>query len=691
MLFSCLAPAAERDQWLIDMAEVLYTARLFHPVASLQADAWDAAFVEAIGAVPASPDAESMLPAIDRWLGTLHDPLTIAVSKRNPVTRPEAEPAVEHEGKQAIIRLGGISLDKGEDAAFARARQLAIDAATASEVVIDLRSGRDDAMPYYVPAYVVDHSGMLDALIDKPVAMPHVAWRYHSGLVPETGTSSGGYESGWRYRALALPIVPGSRAAPALRFVVDAHTVVPAVAAALERAGRARIEGGAGLPLMASRGSLARLELGGALRATVRVEQVGWDLPSAPSGVPIGWPPPAPSSLPPEPERLFAVLKAWWAINRFSPYVDLADHPWGDVLRPALTAARDARSHDEYLKALTMLAVWTNDGHVSAMTGAPATMLPIRVRIIEGRVVVTAVAHQANADGERIAVGDVVEEMDGRAIGEHLVAARSARAYSTEANFRATVAQLLVQGTPGSTITLRVNHDGLRRSVELAYPASDAALTWPPRPEAIRVLPSGLGYVDLTRLERKDVDATFDRLASTPGIVFDLRGYPRGTFFVVAPHLAQAPGTVAARFERRIVVPATSETRDASEAFMFLQRIPPGPRPPYAGKTIVLIDERAISQSEHTGLWLHAANGTKFVGTPTCGTNGDVTQVVLPGGVRFRFTGQSVRWPDGTQLQLRGLQPDLLVAPTLEGIRAGRDEVLEAGVKYLLDEIAASR
>jgi C-terminal processing protease CtpA/Prc len=47
------------------------------------------------------------------------------------------------------------------------------------------------------------------------------------------------------------------------------------------------------------------------------------------------------------------------------------------------------------------------------------------------------------------------------------------------------------------------------------------------------------------------------------------------------------------------------------------------------------------------------------------------------------FTGQSVRHPDGRQLQRVGLIPDLAVLPTIPGIQAGRDEVLEAAITYL--------
>jgi C-terminal processing protease CtpA/Prc len=94
----------------------------------------------------------------------------------------------------------------------------------------------------------------------------------------------------------------------------------------------------------------------------------------------------------------------------------------------------------------------------------------------------------------------------------------------------------------------------------------------------------------------------------------------------------------------------------------------------------MLIDERAISQSEHSGLMYRVANGTQFVGQPTTGANGDLSAMRLPGGILVTFSGQDIRWPDGRQLQRVGLQPDFSVAPTIQGKRAGRDEVLEQAI-----------
>ena len=103
---------------------------------------------------------------------------------------------------------------------------------------------------------------------------------------------------------------------------------------------------------------------------------------------------------------------------------------------------------------------------------------------------------------------------------------------------------------------------------------------------------------------------------------------------------------------------------------------------------MTLIDDRARSQAEHTGLFFEAACDTTFVGTHTAGANGDVTNLSLPGGIFVYFTGHDVRHADGRQLQRVGLVPQIEVAPTIQGIRDGRDEVLEVAVEQLTDAIA---
>jgi len=103
--------------------------------------------------------------------------------------------------------------------------------------------------------------------------------------------------------------------------------------------------------------------------------------------------------------------------------------------------------------------------------------------------------------------------------------------------------------------------------------------------------------------------------------------------------------------------------------------------PRIAGRIVVLTDGRAISYAESVmGYMADRTLGT-IVGSATAGTNGNVASFVTPGGFTIGFTGMRVTRHDGSgQHHLVGVSPDVVATPTLEGLRAGRDEVLERGL-----------
>ena len=150
---------------------------------------------------------------------------------------------------------------------------------------------------------------------------------------------------------------------------------------------------------------------------------------------------------------------------------------------------------------------------------------------------------------------------------------------------------------------------------------------------------------------------------------------------MIGPRLIKGDKPIAgAQFRRPFHQGSTIPTR---MDYAFAQNFSPSSKPRYRGKVVMLINEQAVSQAEHTCLIFSAATDVTFIGTPTNGTDGDITDFVLPGGLSVVFMGHDVRHGDGRQLQRVGVQPHITGAPTIGGIREGRDEVMEAAVKHL--------
>jgi C-terminal processing protease CtpA/Prc len=178
----------------------------------------------------------------------------------------------------------------------------------------------------------------------------------------------------------------------------------------------------------------------------------------------------------------------------------------------------------------------------------------------------------------------------------------------------------------------------------------------------------------------------FETLKDTQAIVFDMRGFPNMTAWEIAPRLTEENGIPAALIQRPLVMAPdfpSDDLYERSAGHTVVQPLPLTDKWRYKGNTVMLIDERAVSQPEHSGLFFRAANGTKFIGSPTAGADGDISNFMVPGGIIIGFSAQGVQYADGGQLQRIGLVPDIEVRPTIAGIQSGRDEVLEAAIAYL--------
>jgi C-terminal processing protease CtpA/Prc len=96
------------------------------------------------------------------------------------------------------------------------------------------------------------------------------------------------------------------------------------------------------------------------------------------------------------------------------------------------------------------------------------------------------------------------------------------------------------------------------------------------------------------------------------------------------------------------------------------------------------MDESTMSSAEYTAMALRATSDAVVLGSTTAGADGNVSALPLPGGLSTLISGIGVFCPDRQPTQRIGIVPDTEVRPTIDGIREGRDEVLEAALRQIL-------
>jgi C-terminal processing protease CtpA/Prc len=99
---------------------------------------------------------------------------------------------------------------------------------------------------------------------------------------------------------------------------------------------------------------------------------------------------------------------------------------------------------------------------------------------------------------------------------------------------------------------------------------------------------------------------------------------------------------------------------------------------------VILVDETTQSQAEYTTMAFRTAPGAIVIGSTTAGADGDVSAIPLPGALSSYISGLGVFYPDTRPTQRIGIIPDIVVKPTIAGIRAGRDELFEEAVRQIM-------
>ncbi|MGD0785342.1 MAG: S41 family peptidase [Sedimentisphaerales bacterium] len=107
----------------------------------------------------------------------------------------------------------------------------------------------------------------------------------------------------------------------------------------------------------------------------------------------------------------------------------------------------------------------------------------------------------------------------------------------------------------------------------------------------------------------------------------------------------------------------------------------------YNGQLILLIDRETASAAEDMVVMLHAAGRAKVTGEPSFGSTGQPFMLDLPGGGTARICTANCKYTDGREFIGVGIQPDIPVHPTIKGIAEGQDEMLEAAIKYLKNNL----
>ena len=383
--------------------------------------------------------------------------------------------------------------------------------------------------------------------------------------------------------------------------------------------------------------------------------------------------------------QILALYRFWNIIEYWFPYRDMLSDDWDKVLIDSLPKVALATNADAYQLAMMETIAKVHDTHAnlwSSLNVRPPTgacQLPVNVRFIEGRPVISSYTGKT-ADTSGMKPGDIITEIDGVTIAKLMERWTQYYAASNEPTRLRDIAMQMTRGECGKA-TIRVSRSNaeIEISSERVSPKElkpfEFAHDLPG--DTFRLLSKDVAYLKLSSVKLDQAAKYIESAAGTKGLIVDIRNYPSEFVVFALGTLFVDQQTNFARF--------TSGDISNPGAFHFGPPMPLAPQQPhYPGKVVILVDEISQSQAEYTTMAFRSSPRAVVIGSTTAGADGNVSAIPLPGGIRSMISGIGVFYPNKKPTQRVGIIPDREVKPTIAGIRAGRDEVLEAAIREIV-------
>lgn len=401
-----------------------------------------------------------------------------------------------------------------------------------------------------------------------------------------------------------------------------------------------------------------------------------------------------------EDEKIAGLSKIWSEVKyNFVDTATLQKLDWDKLYLETLPRVRATRNTEDYYRVLMEMVGKLKDGHTNVyppqelyerMLGMPL----LKTRPVEGRVIVTEVL-DPGLRAKGIMPGLEIVSVEGTEVKAY--AARDVAPYVSASTPQdeelRTLGSNLLLGAVGSSVRVAFR-DAAGRQFEQQVPrvsreARKAATANVPSFE-FSMLPGDVAYVSLNSFDDDSAAdawmAAFDEIAKSSALVIDVRRNGGGNSGVGY--------RILATLDNKAFLTSRWATRDykptwrawGKEMPMYAEApeaVQPDLQRQYKKPVLLLTGAATFSAAEDFAVAFDAMQRGTLVGEATGGSTGQPLFIKLPGGGGARICTKQDTYPDGRAFVGVGVQPQHVVRQTVEGVRAGRDEVLEAALARL--------
>lgn len=382
--------------------------------------------------------------------------------------------------------------------------------------------------------------------------------------------------------------------------------------------------------------------------------------------------------------RLLSVFRFWNMVEYLFPSKYLTDKDWNDVLPEYIR--RMAHPTGSYLRETRRMIAELDDNHAQYGGGISELFGPYRVPLntgfVEGRLIVVT-PDTVPVKSERKApfqVGDEIVAVEDKPVEYYTAQTRKFISCSNENDVLAATADQILRTKENRPLSIRYRRDGVTRDTLADVTKMPGHFSWNylwKYHKTFSMLEDSIGYICPDKLSKEEIPEISNGLKKNRGLIIDLRYYPSQDFSeFILKYIPSGNTEPSACFTYPVfVLPGVFIIRN--------QSYPTCDGEKYNDLIVVLVNEMTQSYAETCVQIIQSNNNTITIGSQSTGANGNISEFILPRGVLGAFSGLGWYYPDGWVVNRQGVKIDHEVRPTLEGVREGRDEVLEAALNLI--------
>jgi hypothetical protein len=384
--------------------------------------------------------------------------------------------------------------------------------------------------------------------------------------------------------------------------------------------------------------------------------------------------------------RLLSLYRYWNVIQYLYPYKNLFKENWNDVLTEFIPKFINTTSELDYkLTVLALIAlihdthanIWGNDETLQAYKGANDA--PINVIFIENQAVVTGFIKTKSGNAPELQKGDIIVSVNNKSVDKIIqekLPITPASNYSTQ--LRDIARDLLRTNDSVLNITYKRGNSIIPLTLKCYSPKNiNVYENYYKKDTCFKLITPEIGYIYPGTIKNNYLPKIMSEVQKTKGLIIDLRCYP-SEFIVFSLSEYLMPDSIS-------FVKFSNTSLNTPGLFTYTKALTVGKsnKEYFKGKVIILVNEITQSQAEYTTMALRVAPNATVLGSTTAGADGNVSQFTLPGGINTMISGIGVYYPDGKETQRIGMIPDIVIKPTIKGIKQDSDELIEKAIELI--------